>query len=267
MRPGGKMSNARLAELVSALESELLDFMERHQVNHDEYRAATDLIVSSIKQGEESLLFDVFFEARATDTGNVDREGSPEAIEGPFYVPNAPFLPAPSVMPQRPNEAGVILFFTGEVRDAKGNPISEMEIDLWHADAEGLYSNIHPGIPDFNLRGRFNTDSDGKFEVKTILPPPYEIPKSGPTGYVLSQLGRHFFRPAHLHMKLRHPNHVEMTSQLYFAGGDYLKNDVANAVREGLIGVFSYVDDPAEIARRGLSDPFYVYRYDFTLPS
>lgn len=261
------MAISRLAELVTALESDLLDFMRRHRVTHDEYRAATDLIIDSIKKGEESLLFDVFFEAQATDTSNIGRQGSPEAIEGPFYFEGAPLLSSPAVMPQRPDEAGDILFFAGHVSDVHGNAVPEMEIDLWHADAEGLYSQIHPGIPAYNLRGRFHTDEHGNFEVKTILPPPYEIPKSGPTGYVLGQLGRHYFRPAHLHMKLRHAKHHEMTSQLYFSGGEYLETDVANAVREGLIGELVRVTDAAEIARRGLSQPFYIYRYDFELPA
>ncbi|WP_434694892.1 hypothetical protein J3P89_16170 [Pseudomonas sp. Z1-14] len=261
------MSNGRLVELVTALEEDLLDFMRRHRVTHSEYRAATDLIISSIKQGEESLLLDVFLEAQATDISNIDRVGSPEAIEGPFYVHGAPFLPAPSVMPQRSDEPGTVLFFTGRVTNSLGHPVPEVEIDLWHADAQGLYSNIHPDIPDFNLRGRFRADSQGIFEVRTILPPPYEIPKAGPTGYLLSQMGRHYFRPAHLHMKLRHPDYDEMTSQLYFAGGEYLDSDVANAVRDGLIEELIYVTDIQQIESRELKAPFYIYEYNFVMPT
>jgi hypothetical protein len=57
-------------------------------------------------------------------------------------------------------------------------------------------------------------------------------------------LGRHFFRPAHLHLKLRHPQHDELTSQLYFDGGDYLHSDVANAVRDDLVAHLVRRDDP-----------------------
>jgi protocatechuate 3,4-dioxygenase beta subunit len=81
-----------------------------------------------------------------------------------------------------------------------GRPLVGVELDLWHADADGHYSNIHPGIPDWNLRGRLFTDEQGRYIVKTIVPPPYEIPKDGPTGRVVKALGRHFFRPAHLHV-------------------------------------------------------------------
>lgn len=229
------MSNQRLLDVVEDIERAMLELIRKHRVTHEEYRAATDLIIASIHEGEESLLFDVFFEAEATDVGNAGRVGSPAAIEGPFYLAGAPHLRHPYVMPQRPDERGAPLIFRGTVSSTQGVPLAGAELDIWHADAEGLYSNIHPGIPDWNLRGRLHTGEDGSFEVRTTLPPAYEIPKNGPTGLVLSGLGRHFFRPAHIHLKVRAPRHEELTSQLYIAGGEYIDNDVANAVRDGLI--------------------------------
>jgi catechol 1,2-dioxygenase len=229
------MSNQRLLEVVGDVERTLLELFRKHRVTHDEYRAATDLVIASIREGEETLLFDVFFEAEATDAINVGRVGSPAAIEGPFYLAGAPALQRPYVMPQRPDEQGEPFTFRGTVSSTEGAPLAGAELDIWHADAAGLYSNIHPGIPDWNLRGRLQTSEDGSFEVRTTLPPPYEIPKHGPTGRVLSGLGRHFFRPAHLHLKVRASDHEELTSQLYFAGGEYLDDDVANGVRDGLV--------------------------------
>jgi catechol 1,2-dioxygenase len=259
------MANERVKTVVEGLERLVLDFMRKHRVTHDEYRAATDILVQMVKVGEESLLCDVFFEAAATDIGNIDRAGSPEAIEGPFYIPGAPLLKAPYVLPHRPDEPGDVLFFNGRVVDTTGGGLRDVEIDLWHADANGLYSNIHPGIPEWNLRGRCHTDSNGWYEVRTIVPSPYEIPKNGPTGRVLNALGRHFFRPAHLHIKLRHSGHGEMTSQLYFKGGKYLDNDVANAVRDGLVAELIRHDSPKDLASRHLDQPYYEVRYDFTL--
>lgn len=235
------------------LEQVLLAFMRKHAITHEQYRRATEVLVGTVKAGEESLLWDVFLEAEATDIGNGLRAGSPEAIEGPFYLPGAPELASPYALPQRPGEAGEPLVFKGRVTDASGRPLPGAELDLWQADAAGLYSNIHPGIPAWNLRGRFRTDAQGAFEVRTILPPPYEIPKDGPTGGVLKAMGRHFFRPAHLHVKVRHPDCAEMTSQIYFQGGQYLDNDVANAVRDGLIAPLTRTEAGYEV------------RYDFAL--
>jgi catechol 1,2-dioxygenase len=259
------MNDNRARALLEDLERLLQDFIRTHQVTHDEYRKATEILVGTVRAGEESLLFDVFLEAAATDVDNRTKAGSIAAIEGPFYVPAAPVLPAPYRLPQRPDEQGDVLFFTGTVTDTSGRPLAGAELDMWQADANGHYSNIHPDPPEFNLRGRFHADRDGAFEVRTILPPPYEIPKDGPTGTVLRALGRHFYRPAHLHLKVRHPGHEELTSQLYFAGGEWLHSDVANAVRGELILSLSKHDDPAELTARGLPAPYLATRYDFAL--
>lgn len=257
-------SQSSVREILEDLEQTLIAFMRKHSITHDQYRLATDMLVASVKAGEESLLPDVFFEAEATDIGNRYRHGSPEAIEGPFYLSGAPDLGGAAIMPMRPDEPGDILYFVGKVSDLEGNPVAGVELDVWHADAEGLYANIHPDIPLWNLRGRFKTDANGDFELRTILPPPYEIPKNGPTGQVLSIMGRHYFRPAHLHVKVRHPDFGEMTSQIYFADGDYLDSDVANAVRDGLVAEIEYHTDGADTVR-SIDGPYYTVRYDFTL--
>jgi catechol 1,2-dioxygenase len=254
------MTDKRVLEIVEDLERTLLAFIQKHQITHDEYRLATGLVIDSVKTGEESLLFDVFLEAEATDVESAHRSGSTPAIEGPFYLDGAPLLDPPYVMPRRPDEAGDELVFSGIVRGLDGIPLAGAELDMWHADADGLYSGIHPGVPDWNLRGRFTAGADGFFEIRTILPPPYEIPKHGPTGTVLNALGRHFYRPAHLHLKVTAPGHEKLTSQLYFHGGEYLDSDVANAVRDGLVlspektetgyrATYDFVLEPAGKAR------------------
>ena len=258
------MANDRVLTVVEELERTLVEFIRQHRITHAEYRAATDLIVAEVQAGEGSLLFDVFLEAAATDMDNHGRDGSIEAIEGPFYLPGAPWLDGPPyVLPQRSDEPGVPLVFHGQVTTEKGEPLAGVEIDLWHADANGQYSQIHPGIPDWNLRGRFRGDDQGRFTVRTIAPPPYEIPKDGPTGTVLAALGRHVFRPAHLHVKLRHEYFGERTSQLYFEGGEYLDSDVANAVRDELVIAAELVEDRERSAERGLTEPFVDAHYDF----
>ena len=230
----------RVCHLVKGLELTLTDFIRDRGVTHAEYRRAIDVIVASVKAGEASLLFDVFLEAASVDVDNARQRGTTEAIEGPFYIPGAPMLKPPYQLPQRVDEGGQALIFNGRVIDVDGEPIAHAELDIWQADAAGRYSNVRyssafPAIPAWNLRGRLKTEPDGSFTVTTILPPPYEIPKHGPTGTVLAAIGRHVYRPAHLHVKVRHPEHRELTVQLYFRGGPYLDSDVAHAVRDSLI--------------------------------
>jgi catechol 1,2-dioxygenase len=257
------VTDDRVRVVVEDLQRMLTEFIRRHAITPAEYRRATDVIIASVQGGEKSLLFDVFLEAAAVDVGNFGHDGSMEAIEGPFYLPAAPKLSPPHRLPQRPNEAGDVLIFHGTVTNTDGGPLAGVELDIWQADAAGRYSNIFPGIPEWNLRGRLATAADGSFEVQTILPPPYEIPKHGPTGAVLTAIGRHCYRPAHLHVKLRHPGYRELTSQLYFRGGDYLDSDVANAVRDGLILDLACHERPG--VADGPTQRYVIARRDFAL--
>ena len=259
------MVSLRTRMVLEDLENTLIQFIREHRITPDEYRRATDALVASVKAGEESLLYDVFFEAATTDIGNSGKQGSLDAIEGPFYVPNAPRLKSPYVLPHRPDEPGDALFFCGRVTSTNKQPLAGAELDMWQADARGLYSNIHSGVPAWNLRGRFHSGDDGTFEVRTIVPPPYEIPAGGPTGTVLKILGRHLFRPAHLHVKVSHPRYLPVTSQIFFEGEAYLESDVANAVRKDLIAKLVRHDDPNGLAAEGLAKPRFMVRVDFVL--
>lgn len=259
------MVNERLVSVFADLEKTLKDFIVKHHITHDEYRAFTKTIDEVVRAGEGFLLFDVFLENASTDATYADRPGTVEAIEGPFYLPGAPPLERPYVMPQRPDEEGDVLIFGGQVRSSSGEPLPGAEIDMWHADAKGDYSGFAPGVPEWNLRGRFLAGYDGTFEVRTIVPPPYEIPKEGPTGRLLRALGRHCFRPAHLHLKVRHPGYVELCTQLFMPGDPWLDSDVAGAVKDSLVAELAKRDDPAAIRGRGLDRPFFETRYDLVL--
>ena len=68
------MTTDRARTILEDLEQTLLEFMRKHKITHDEYRCATDVLVATVKAGEESLLYDVFFEAQATDIDNIGRQ-------------------------------------------------------------------------------------------------------------------------------------------------------------------------------------------------
>ncbi|NUR99655.1 MAG: catechol 1,2-dioxygenase, partial [Kribbellaceae bacterium] len=163
-------------------------------------------------------------------------------------------LSASCELPHRPDEKGTPLVLSGQVRDLDGTPLAGAEVDIWHADADGYYSGFAPGIPDGNLRGVVVTDADGNFEIRTVQPAPYQIPTDGPTGKLIEAAGWHPWRPAHLHLMVRAGGHRTITTQLYFAGGDWLDSDVAEATKPELI--LDPVDDGTGVRR---------VRYDFEL--
>ena len=116
-----------------------------------------------------------------------------------------------------------------------GHALEHATVELWQADADGLYSQFAPGIPDWNLRGTFSVDSEGRFEIRTIRPAPYQIPTDGACGKLIAAAGWHAWRPAHLHVKVSAPGHELLTAQLYFPGDEHNDDDIASAVKPELM--------------------------------
>lgn len=84
------------------------------------------------------------------------------------------------------------------------------------ADADGFYSGFAPNVPDGNLRDVVT--AAGRFEIRTVHPAPYEIPKDGPTGALIRAAGWHAWRPAHLDLFVTAPGHRKLTTQTVLPG-------------------------------------------------
>ena len=218
--------------------SSLGDIIHKHQVTYDEYNVLKQWILELGEYGEWPLWLDVFLEHEIEDVNYArhDYEGTKGSIEGPYYVPNAPELPAVTELPMRDKDkAAQALHFKGQVTDLEGNGIAGAHVEIWHADEDGYYSQYAPGIPEWNLRGTIIADDEGRYDIKTLRPAPYMIPHDGPTGWFIESYGGHPWRPAHLHLRVSAPGRREITTQLYFDGGEYVDNDVATATKPELI--------------------------------
>jgi hydroxyquinol 1,2-dioxygenase len=82
---------------------------------------------------------------------------------------------------------------------------------------------------------------------------------------MLVALGRHPYRPAHIHFILSADGYQPVVTQIFAAGDGYLESDAVFGVRDSLIVDFVKVDDPAKAATLGVSNPFYKVDYDFVL--
>jgi catechol 1,2-dioxygenase len=226
-------------ERVSMLAREVLEgihaTIRKHGVTYDEYNALKSWLINVGQDGEWPLFLDVWVEHVVEEVANESRQGSKGTIEGPYYVPNAPELGSEATLPTRDGEKGTPLLFQGQVTDTDGTPLAGAKVEIWHADDEGYYSQFAPGIPEWNLRGTILTGPDGHFAFHTIKPAPYQIPTDGSCGALIAAAGWHAWRPAHLHLKVSAPGKQLITTQLYFEGGDYVDNDVAQAVKPELI--------------------------------
>jgi protocatechuate 3,4-dioxygenase beta subunit len=133
----------------------------------------------------------------ASDSSNACRAGNTtEDIEGPFFKANAPVNNSMNAY------EGVRLLLCGNVFNKNCAPLTGATIEIWQADHAGRYDNA-----GFALRTKLVTDSNGRFELSSIIPGHY---KNGAQ-----------FRPAHLHAKVHHPLHRSLTTQLYFEGDPY----------------------------------------------
>jgi catechol 1,2-dioxygenase len=247
-------------ERCAAVVGELLDAVRRtihdRNVTYAEFELAKRFVIELGETGEWPLFADVFFETTVERLAAEEQGLEGTTIEGPYYIAGAPLIDPPYALPMRPGEKGDGLMFKGTVRDSEGRPVPGALLDTWQADAEAKYSCIHEGVPAFNLRGRFHADDNGEFALRTVVPAPYEIPKSGPTGRLVDAAGWHAWRPAHLHWKVSADGYRPITTQLYFKDADWLDSDVASAVKPELI---------IPLHRQDGAEPRYETSYTFRL--
>jgi catechol 1,2-dioxygenase len=138
-------------------------------------------------------------------------------------------------------------------------------LDVWQADDARLYSNQDEAKDAFHLRGRIRTGEDGRYMLRTVTPPPYEVPKDGPVGMLLASLGRHHFRPAHLHVKASADGHRDLTTMFFVAGDPWLHDDTIGAVKDSLVVDLARHARPSELTARGVDRPFATATFDIRL--
>ena len=230
------MSDARLTTSIDRLTELLRALVEELAISDEEWMSALAFLTEVGKADEFVLLSDVmglsvFVNERSHPSGGTSTASN---VQGPFYLPDAPMLQHPYRL-AADDEPGEPLFFSGRVTDTgTGNPLTGALLDVWQADDAALYDVQTPGSEP-HLRGRFLAGADGDFELRTIVPPPYEIPKDGPVGRLLEELGRHAWRPAHLHLKVSHPGYRPLTTMVYFADDPWLESDTIGSVKDTLV--------------------------------
>jgi protocatechuate 3,4-dioxygenase beta subunit len=244
----------RLRQITTSLVRHLHDFVRENEITLEEWRAGIDFLTktgqkSDDKRQEFILLSDVFGVSMLVDAMNHAGDGTTEStVLGPFYVEGAPELPNGASIA---NEAtvGEPVRFYGRVTDAKGAPVAGAQLDVWSTAPNGLYDIQEPEKPQ-NMRGRFLTGADGRYEFRTAKPVSYPIPNDGPVGNLLVATGRHPYRPAHVHVIVTAEGFAPLTTQLYTRGDAYIDSDAVFAVRDSLI------IDYAEAADGGLEVEF-----------
>ncbi|MGQ0556857.1 MAG: intradiol ring-cleavage dioxygenase [Nitrospiraceae bacterium] len=133
----------------------------------------------------------------------------PEQTEGPYFVDERlhrmDIRSDPTNGKVTPGTQLALIFQISRVRAGECHPLPDAQVDVWHCDATGVYSDVRdPGFSTVGqkfLRGYQLTDANGVARFQTIYPGWYPI------------------RTVHIHFKIRTApmarKQYEFTSQLY----------------------------------------------------
>ncbi len=242
-RMGGTVS-PRMAEVMSCLVRHLHAFAKEIHLTQAEWDLGIDFLtktgqICSAERQEFILLSDVLGFSMLVDAINNRRPpGATEnTVFGPFHVEDAP---------RRAMGENICLdgkgdpcLFEGKVLDLHGNPIEGACVDVWSDNADGFYDVQQPGIqPKWNNRGRFTTGADGAYSFRGIKPTSYPIPDDGPVGKMLGHMGRHPYRPAHMHFLVTAPGFQKLVTHTFVGDDGYLESDAVFGVKKTLIAPF-----------------------------
>jgi protocatechuate 3,4-dioxygenase beta subunit len=153
------------------------------------------------------------------------------SILGPFYVGNAPELELGQSLSPDGKYKEIALY--GRVTDSAGRAIKNAVVEVWQTDEEGLYDVQRHD--ELDLRGRFHTDAEGRYFLRSIRPLGYSIPMDGPVGDLIRAQGRHGMRPAHVHCLVGAPGFKDVTTAFYLRNDVYIDSDTVFGVTESLI--------------------------------
>ncbi len=266
-----KTPDPRLREIMGSLIKHLHAFVKDVELTEEEWFKAIQFLTDTghmcdDKRQEFILLSDTLGVSMLVDAINHRRSGTAteNTVLGPFYVPGAPELPMGANIMQK-DVGGTPALVRGRVTDQDGNPLAGAVLDVWQASVRGYYDMQDAEVPEYNLRGKFKTGTDGRYWFTTEVPGAYPIPTDGPVGKMLEACGRHPMRPGHLHFIITADGFDRLTTHIFTNDDDYLDSDAVFATKSSLIGNYQTCED-AELAEANrLTVPFQLLDFDFGL--
>ncbi len=263
-------TNPRLKSVMTSLITHLHAFIREVEPTQDEWALGIQFLTRTgqmcdDKRQECILLSDTTGVTMLVDAINHRAaDGATEStIFGPFYREGAVELPLGANISQDGHGEPAVV--SGSIHSSDGTPIPNALLDIWETNENGLYEQQDPDQPDMNLRGKFRTDSKGRYCFVAIKPVSYPIPDDGPVGQLLRAVGRHPYRPAHIHLLISAEGFASLTTHLFVQGDPYLDSDAVFGTKDSLVVDFVRNDSAEEAARYNISAPFYTAEYNFVL--
>ena len=238
-----KCNNPRLKEVMTSLIRQVHDFAREVNLTPAEWMAGIEFLtavghITDDKRQEFILLSDTLGLSALVDI-LANRDKSEAATEssllGPFFREGAPELPAGASIAH--GIEGEPLLLRGQITSTEGKPLAGAQIDVWQASSDGRYDLQFDNFKgaEMNLRARFRADVHGRYEFRSVKPTSYPVPSDGPVGRMLNALGRHPYRPAHIHFIISGAGFKPLVTALYIDGDKYIDSDVVFGSREQLV--------------------------------
>lgn len=251
----GEDIDPRVSEVMACLVKHLHAFAKEIDLTQEEWEVGIDFLtragqLCSEERQEFILLSDVLGFSMLVDAINNRRPvGATEnTVFGPFHVAGAPERNMGEVISL--DGKGESCLFEGRVIDLHGEPVEGARIDVWCDNADGFYDVQQPDIqPKWNNRGIFTTGKDGTYSFIGIKPVSYPIPDDGPVGKMLAALGRHPYRPAHMHFLVTAPGFQKLVTHTFVGDDPYITSDTVFGVKQTLVAPFEHVNDGRTIWR------------------
>ena len=266
---GDEVGDARAKVIVRRIVSDLFTTIDEFDISPEEFWATLGFLQQGAPEFgliAPGLGFDRFLDIRMDESDRARglEGGTPRTIEGPLYVPGAPIAKGVTRLDEG-TEEGETLIMHGRVFDNAGRPVAGAIVDVWHANTLGNYSYFDPSQTAYNNRRRIETDAEGRYKFRSLIPSGYAVPPQGATDRLMQAMGRHGKRPAHIHFFVSAPGFRHLTTQINIAGDPYLYDDFAQATRDGLIPDVAKRSDAGAIQAEGLDAPFSEILFDFVL--
>jgi hydroxyquinol 1,2-dioxygenase len=266
--------NDRLHTVMISLVQHLHSFAREVKLTESEWTYAINFLtevghITDDKRQEFILLSDTLGLSMLTTTQNNSKPPTctETTVLGPFFVEGAPEYENGEDISN--GAAGLPCFVSGHVRGLHGEPVPDATLEVWQSDEDGYYDVQYAAQQQAEVkhqgRGRLRTLADGRFHFRSILAEAYPIPHDGPVGRMLEALGRHPWRPAHLHFWINAAGYEPLITHIFRNGDKYLDSDAVFGVRSTLVA--DWIEHPPGVAPDGtlMDTPFYTLDYEFVL--
>src|SRR5882762_5541337 len=240
----------RLRQIILGLIRHLHDFVKDVELTEAEWFQAIEILTEagrmcSDKRQEFILFSDTLGVSMVVDLIDHRKpDGATEStVFGPFHRLGAPEMPAGGNIAHR-DTSGVPTLVSGRVLDLNGRPVAGALLDVWQTQTNGLYDAQDADPDSLHMRGKFTSDSEGRYLIRTVLPVNYPIPSDGPVGAMLKATGRHPWRPAHIHFVVSAEGYDPVTTHIFDRTDEYLRSDAVFTVKDSLISDFTRHESP-----------------------